>query len=162
MCTVSQISERDPRIKECLETAFAPSPAFVQYLYQRITALNASLEFTRILCETLLSFYSLYPPVSAENVERLAVEDDEKAIGRINRVLAPEGITTAVGQNLVFVLRLKGTIVAPSDAETIHDLRQVPRAAIDLSKLDDYVTLFFCAQAMLAGVKIDPRAEQAA
>ena len=62
---------------------------------------------------------------------------------------------------LVFLMRVSGTIEVPTASKTIDDLLIKPRTSIDQTKTQEYAKLFYCAQAMLAGVKVDPRVQAA-
>lgn len=150
--------------KHTCEESFPGSPAFAKYLADRLEDMHASLELTRVFCFSLRECCTSPPPiVSPECVNRLSVENDEEAIGRMNRAHTKKP-STVICDALVFSTRASGHIKVPRCAKKMDDLNVVKRASIDKSveKKDAYNRLFYCAYAMLAGVTINPRIEQAA
>lgn len=152
------MSKSFPEILEVIANSFPGSPEFSNYLAGHI-APNGSLELARILCLSLRECFTSPPPiVSAECVGRLSVEIDIEAIGRINSSYLG-GPFTVIGNALVFLTRASGTIEVPSHAETMDDLEVIRRPSFHLVRelKGGYQRLFFCAHAMLAGLKVDPR-----
>jgi len=157
MRTPTSLVRSDPRIMEVCETSFPDSPEFAKYLAERVVSLNGSLELARILCSTLLAQCSSpVPTVSAECVDRLAVDSIPAAVGRINAT-HPDGPFVVVGKAMTFLMRVSGTVVVSSTNKSVDDLVVVPRVSIDQDNKVAYTRLFYCAQAMLAGLKVDPR-----
>lgn len=145
-----------------LSAAFPDSPEFVAFLREEIRKIGGSFEFTDIMCYTLATLFPTGGPVDAECISRLSVMGDLNAIGRVNRAF---GMSRAIRNSLIFGMCLAGDIVVPDGAKTIDDLQQAPRRSVDLSNKkqeDAYTQLFYCVQAMLAGVTIDPRVDAAA
>lgn len=152
----TQLSAVDPRIPAKCREFFPASPEFAAWLAERTVQLRASVEFARILC---FSLRECFPDavVAAEAVQRLAVDGDLEAIGRINR--AHDNIFAVCFAAMVFLTRISGTIEAPDGAQTMDDLTVRRRPSIDASKRmkGAYCRLWYCAYGMLAGVAIDPR-----
>lgn len=155
---VVQLSATDPRIPAKCHEFFPASPAFAEWLADRTASLSASVEFARILC---FSLRETFPKsvVSAEAVHRLAVDDDQDAIARINRTYGTP--FELVFASMVFLTRISGTITAPDGAKSIDDLVVIRRQSVDAHKDKKlaYMRIWHCAYGMLAGVAIDPRVD---
>lgn len=163
MGTMSLLSRIDPRIDDVCRDAFPDSPEFAAYLTERIRSLDGSVELARILCRTLILQSTSPPPkVTAECVQRLAVDTVIGAVGNVNRARAigPHMIAVHV---MVFLTQLSGEIRVPDRFRSVDALRINPRDSIDTKgeKKVAYVRLFCCASAMLAGVETDPRKQAA-
>lgn len=157
-------SVADPRIRVVCEESFPGSPAFATYLANRIHGLQGSVKLARIFCESLHECCTSPPPyVSSECVERLSVENNHEAIGRMNTANPDPPLTVGIN-TLVLLSRAGGTIKVPRRAKNIDDLLVVRHKSVDASreKKDAYCRLFYCAYAMLVGVTIDPRIDEAA
>lgn len=157
MGQILSLVQKDPRIFAVCEIYFPNSPEFARYLADRVVALGAPYEFARVLCTTLRAQHSLPPPtVSAETVERLSVDTIPSLIIFILSSCS-YGQYKAVERAMVFLMRVSGIIEVPRGAASVDDLIVRPRASIDQTKTLAYARLFYCASAMLDGVKIDPR-----
>lgn len=163
MGSVLSFTQNDPRILKHCNESFPYSPEFAKYLADRVVDLGGSFELVRILCSTLYEqniSRSLIVP--AECVQKLSVDHLPHVLGKVNKAY-PDKPLRVVSNALVFLMRLDGTVVAPRGARSIHDLIMKPRAAIPHSiDKEAFARLFYCAQAMLAGVDVDPCAQAAA
>lgn len=148
----------DPLILEACEASFRGSPEFVNYLVRRIVSLDGSYEFARVLCTTLRAQHtSSRPFVSAECVHRLSVDTIPGAVGKILASHSATELEKIVGNAVAFLMRVRGVIESSTRSEVVDDLIIRPRTSIYQLKTEAYGKLFYCAQAMLAGSKVNPR-----
>lgn len=151
------LARHDRRILAELQAVCPQSPEFVAWLVARLAATNGSLHTARlIIAAWRWTFPHEFPLVSAASVERLAVDGDREATGRIVRHV--DGETTGLlASVMVLSVDLRGEMVFPPDAMTAEDIRVVRRLSVDARQCDAYVIIFICSWAMLSGVGIDPR-----
>ena len=148
----------DPLILEACEASFRGSPEFVNYLVRRIVSLDGSYELAHVLCTTLRAQHTSSRRVSAECVHRLSVDTIPGAVGKILASHSATELEKVVGNAVAFLMRVRGIIESPTRSEVVDDLIIRPRTSIYQSKTEAYGKLFYCAQAMLAGSKVNPRA----
>ena len=135
----TSLSAHDPRILRELSEAFPGSPEFADYLTKRICATNGSLALARLLSHCLLKDFPKTPFVKAELVNRLGVDEDNGAIGRLNQ----------------FQLERRSGVLA--SAMYFRLSIEAERGTVDFAHIEDYHHIFWCAYAMISGLEIDPR-----
>lgn len=160
MGTVLSFSQKDSRILELCHTYFPNSPEFAKYLADRITAFDGSVELAWVFCTTLLAQCKRpISVVSPDCVTKLSVDHIPNAVGVVNKAY-PDGWTKVLDNVFVFRVRLDGTVVAPRGTRSFEDLTLKSRTSVSNSPdKRALIRVFYCAQAMLAGVDIDPRAD---
>lgn len=141
---VTSLATNDSRILHELQESFPGSPDFTEYLSKRLKATNGSLALSRLMSHCLLKSFPKTPIVTGESVTRLGVDEDIEAIGRLNQVQL-ERRSEVLPSAMYFRLLIERT---ERDSKTI-----------DLSHLEDYHHIFWCAYAMLSGIEIDPRSK---
>lgn len=139
---ITSLSTNDSRILCELQESFPGSPDFAEYLSKRLKATNGSLALSRLMSHCLLKGFPKIPIVTGESVTRLGVDEDIKAIGRLNEVQL-ERRSEVLPLAMYFRLLIERT---ERESKTI-----------DLSYIEDYHHIFWCAFAMLSGIEIDPR-----
>lgn len=151
--------DHDPRILRAFMEGFPDSPRFAKYLADCVIRFRGSLFVARILCEALKKFKT-EKPVPPECVERLSVEDDISAIGRLNAE-SRDKIGEIISSNIILGLRLVQHIEVPEGAKDVNDLTIHHPESVDQEILPQISKVFYCACAMLRGCTIDPRAKAA-
>lgn len=143
----TSLSAHDPRILRELNEAFPGSPEFASYIARRLCRTNGSLVLVRLMIHYLLNNFPTIPIVTEELVNRLGVDEDINAIGRINQVQL-EKRSEVLSSAILFRLAV--------------EKEEKESGAIDFDHMEDYHHIFWCACAMLSGLAIDPRKEQVA
>lgn len=145
-------ARRDPRIAEALAKRLPNQPVLVEYIDFALRANRGTLAIAETLAEQLAPDVVLARTVSVFDAVRLAVHTSEAAMERLTPhllALRPDALERATLLHMGFTVQLPPNfpVLPGSQAET--DLMTCQR-------------IFYCALAMLVGVKADPRSATAA
>lgn len=155
MNNILQLSNADPRVLSVFNDFFPQSSEFVRYLTNAMKNTNGTVETARLISYHINRVFdhSKKIVISSKDVKRLSLESDIDSVARISSKLEeirPDVMrqAAALSMNLYSEIRER-------EGGLHQEYAAYPRIAVDKNYVVSYLRVYFCACAMILGIRLN-------